>query len=109
MIDVIDGLAVKSNALTSSISAISLSVASMRSNTAEIVGPTGEQTNGGWYYHEIAIHQFVTPSAQTRIRFRASDLGSGSIVEAAVDDLRVIGVGPTDGCKSPTNYGDGKV
>ena len=39
-VDVIDGLAVKSNALTSSISAISLSVASMRSNTAEIVGST---------------------------------------------------------------------
>jgi len=78
-------------------------------STAETVGPAGGETSGGWYYHELAVHEFVTPSAQTRIRFRASDLGSGSVVEAAVDDLRLVGIGPTDGCTTPVNYGEGKV
>jgi hypothetical protein len=77
--------------------------------SAEIVGPTGDGTSGGWIQQELAIHEFVTPSAQTRIRFRASDLNSGSIVEAAVDDLVVTGIGATDGCAAPINYGNGKI
>jgi hypothetical protein len=77
--------------------------------TAETVGPTGNETNGGWYYHELSVHSYITPGAQTRIRFRASDLGGGSIVEAAVDDLRLIGIGSGDGCAQPISYGEGKV
>jgi Zn-dependent metalloprotease len=77
--------------------------------SAEVVGPTGDGTSGGWIQQELAIHEFVTPGAQTRIRFRASDLNSGSIVEAAVDDLVVTGIGATDGCATPVNYGNGKI
>ena len=32
---------------------------------------------------------FVTPTAQVRIRFIAEDAGSGSLVEAAVDEVRI--------------------
>jgi len=77
--------------------------------TAKTIGPAGADTNGGWVSHEIAVHQFVTPSAQVKLRFQASDLGSGSIVEAALDDLVLVGIGPTDGCSTPTNYGEGKI
>jgi carboxypeptidase A1 len=35
----------------------------------------------------------VTPSSQIRVRFIASDIDSGSIVEAGVDDLRIQAVG----------------
>jgi hypothetical protein len=56
---------------------------------AETVGPTGDDTGGGWVYHEFPASDFVTPTANVQLRFRASDLGSGSIVEAAVDDLQV--------------------
>ena len=77
--------------------------------TAKTVGPTGVDTSGGWVYHEVPIHPFVTPSAQVKVRFQASDLGSGSIVEAAVDDLVLVGIGPSDGCSTPTNYGGGKI
>lgn len=57
--------------------------------TVETVGPTGAESVGGWFQHQFRVADFVTPNATVRVRFRASDLGSGSIVEAAVDDLRV--------------------
>jgi hypothetical protein len=57
--------------------------------TVEIVGPLGAEANGGWFHHQFRVADFVAPNASVRVRFRASDLGGGSIVEAAVDDLRV--------------------
>jgi murein tripeptide amidase MpaA len=46
-----------------------------------------------WVYREFVLNDFGTPTSQTQVRFRARDLGQGSIVEAAVDDveLRVYG------------------
>jgi hypothetical protein len=36
------------------------------------------------------VADFVAPGATVRLRFVASDLGAGSIVEAAVDDFRIF-------------------
>ncbi|MCI0637287.1 MAG: choice-of-anchor B family protein, partial [Actinobacteria bacterium] len=58
--------------------------------TLETVGPTGTDTGGGWIRHRARVADFVTPSSQVKLRFRASDLFSGSIVEAAVDDLEFV-------------------
>jgi choice-of-anchor B domain-containing protein len=57
---------------------------------AETVGPAGPETAGGWIYHEIRVSDFVTPTAQGRLRFVASDLGLASTVEAAIDDFRIF-------------------
>jgi choice-of-anchor B domain-containing protein len=57
--------------------------------TVETVGPAGVEAGGGWYHHQFRVADFVPPTAAVRVRFRAADLGSGSIVEAGVDDLRV--------------------
>lgn len=57
--------------------------------TAETVGPSGPETSGGWFYHEFRVESIVTLSATVRVRFIASDEGTGSLVEAAVDDLAV--------------------
>lgn len=57
--------------------------------TVETLGPGHPDASGGWYYHEFAVANFVAPNATVQLRFRASDTGSGSIVEAAIDDFVV--------------------
>lgn len=58
----------------------------------ETLGPGHPEASGGWFQHTLTVSDFVTPTAQVRLRFIASDLGSGSIVEAAIDDLEVAEV-----------------
>jgi choice-of-anchor B domain-containing protein len=57
---------------------------------AKTIGPTGPDTLGGWIRDDIRLADFVVPSSTLRVRFLVSDLGSGSIVEAAIDDLRLV-------------------
>lgn len=57
---------------------------------AEVVGPSGAGTTGGWVRASWSLSSLgLTPSAQTRVRFVAEDIGTGSIVEAAIDDFRI--------------------
>ncbi|MGD8452606.1 MAG: C25 family cysteine peptidase [Phycisphaerae bacterium] len=58
----------------------------------EVVGPSGTGTGGGWYQHTFNVADIVTPTAQVQLRFIAADEGQGSLVEAAIDDLLIIGV-----------------
>jgi len=63
----------------------------------ESVGPSGSGTAGGWIQHVFSVSSILTPTAQMQLRFIASDLGSGSIVEAAVDDFEISDVNCGDG------------
>ena len=58
----------------------------------ETVGPTGPEVYGGWYTRTFNIADFVTPTAELKLRFEASDLGSGSVVEAALDAFEVFDI-----------------
>lgn len=71
--------------------------------SAEVVGPAGPGTSGGWQEVELDLGQFVALSSTVRVRFIASDLGAGSIVEAAIDDVQLFAFeAPT--CAQPVNY-----
>jgi hypothetical protein len=52
----------------------------------EVVGPT-QDASGGWIEATFTLTDFVNSTSQVQLRFMASDVGSGSIVEAAIDDL----------------------
>ena len=46
--------------------------------------------SGGWLSKTFVIDEFVTPTSNMRVRFIASDLGDGSVVEAAVDGVNIM-------------------
>ncbi len=88
----------------------------------EVIGPTGPDAVGGWIHHRAQIADFVLPTNQMKLRFIAQDTGSGSIVEAAVDDMQVSDLicnvalssvtpdqGPLRGGNTVTITGDGFV
>ena len=83
--------------------------------SVEVVGPTGAGTSGGWVQKSFLVSDIVAPSAQVQLRFLASDLGSGSIIEAAIDDLEIqdidcSGCGVESYCTtSPNPVGSGAV
>jgi len=56
----------------------------------ETVGVSDPEASGGWYEKVFRIADHITPTATMRLRFTASDLGSGSIVEAGVDHVRLL-------------------
>ena len=71
--------------------------------TVETVGPTGPEASGGWFRHTFRVASIVTPTANVRLRFVAADLGAGSVVEAAIDDLEVFELCPGS-CGGVTTY-----
>jgi hypothetical protein len=58
----------------------------------ETVGPAGAGTSGGWIEAGFNVADFVSLTSTVRLKFVASDLGDGSVVEAAIDDVRILGV-----------------
>ncbi len=55
-----------------------------------------------WVYREFRIADFVEPTSTIRLRFVARDLGSGSVVEAGVDDVQLS----FRGCETAVIAGD---
>ncbi|MFT5051840.1 MAG: hypothetical protein ACI8QZ_003269 [Chlamydiales bacterium] len=70
----------------------------------ETIGPGGNESNGGWINHSVDLATIIAPTANMRLRFRASDLGSGSIVEAGIDDIEIIDISSGDPCPPPSSY-----
>jgi choice-of-anchor B domain-containing protein len=57
--------------------------------TIDTLGPDSQ--GGGWTEYAFDLNSiFANPSSQVRVRFRVSDLGAGSVVEAGVDAVKLI-------------------
>jgi hypothetical protein len=56
----------------------------------ETIGPTGEGTGGGWFFHIFRVSDLMNPTNDVMLRFVAIDLLAETVVEAAIDDLVVI-------------------
>ncbi len=61
----------------------------------------------GWFEREASLSGVITPSANVRLRFVASDFGANSRVEAAIDDLMVYDLCAPIDCDGDLN-GDGQ-
>ncbi|MBL8879609.1 MAG: choice-of-anchor J domain-containing protein [Phycisphaerales bacterium] len=77
--------------------------------TVETVGPTGAQADGGWYTNTFQVSDFVAPTAQVKVRFEASDLGTGSVIEAGVDAFSVTVINCTPAFPEGDMNCDGEV
>lgn len=71
----------------------------------ETVGPTGDGTSGGWIRHEFTVSDFVTPTANVQVRFIAADEGTGSLVEAGVDEFAVFNLTCDAACQPDLGFG----
>ncbi|MEM9166495.1 MAG: trypsin-like serine protease [Planctomycetota bacterium] len=70
----------------------------------ETVGPAGDGTSGGWIETGFSVGDFVDLTSTIRVKFVASDLGEGSLVEAAIDDVRIFGAScTTNPCPGDVN------
>jgi choice-of-anchor B domain-containing protein len=65
---------------------------------------------GQWVEKSFRIADFLEPTGAMRLRFIARDLGTGSLVEAAIDDLAIVGLdcGEATSCVGDVNL-DGEV
>ncbi|MEZ6317461.1 MAG: choice-of-anchor B family protein [Phycisphaerales bacterium] len=54
----------------------------------ETVGPNDGESSGGWVEASFRIADYVTPTAQMRVRFTVSD-DVGAVIEAAVDAVEI--------------------
>lgn len=57
--------------------------------TLEIVGPSSDESIGGWFMASYRVADFIAPNDSVMVRFIAEDAGADSVVEAAVDAFRI--------------------
>lgn len=60
----------------------------------ELIGPSGPGTSGGWVEASFIVSDIpgISNTNQFRLRFTASDLNDGSVIEAGVDGVLISGI-----------------
>ncbi|MFT7540898.1 MAG: subtilisin family serine protease [Gammaproteobacteria bacterium] len=70
----------------------------------ETLGPNGPGTSGGWIQYSFQVTSLLAASNNMQLQFVASDLGSASIIEAAIDELSITDSNCAAGCGALVNY-----
>ncbi|MEE2718722.1 MAG: S8 family serine peptidase [Planctomycetota bacterium] len=80
-------------------------------STLEVVGPAGDGVDGGWVEASFSLNEVAgfVPSDQFRVRFTASDLNDGSIVEAGIDAVLITDAYCNDSVVPGDANGDGVI
>lgn len=81
---------------------------SNNNGTSWVTLETVSENANAWVFKSFKISDYVTPTATMKVRWQASDLGSGSVVEAGVDDFAITGYDCTAANPADLN-GDGTV
>jgi hypothetical protein len=68
----------------------------------ETVGPATEN-NGGWIFKSGRVDSILPLTAQMRVKFVAEDAGTGSLIEAAVDDFKLEALICNNSCPADFN------
>jgi len=75
-------------------------------SSAEVVGPRGPETHGGWLPHQFRVFDLLPDATTLQVRFGTHDVQANSISEAGVDDFRVLDAAcpvATTYCTAKTN------
>ena len=62
-----------------------------------VVINTTASTPQDWVFYQFWLEDYVVPNENIQMRFIASDEGSGSLVEACVDDISIVNLGTSWG------------
>jgi len=68
-----------------------------------ILDGANDNGTGGWFERTVKIEKLGVPTDQMQLRLIASDLGADSVIEAAIDDVRIVTLKEQD-CASAATY-----